>query len=68
MKIGLSDHDQIQIKEAASSLWGVCGNIWNNIFDDKSEEKIKDLEKQIWDLEGEVQVLSEEREKLEKNK
>ena len=68
MNFGIPDKEQTQIKEAFSSLWEVCGNTWDRLFDDTSEEKIKDLEKQVWDLEGEVQVLSEEREKLEKNK
>ena len=68
MNFGITDKDQTQIKEAFSSLWEVCGNTWDRLFDDTSEEKIKELEKQVWDLEGEVQVLSEEREKLEKNK
>ena len=68
MNFGIPDKEQTQIKEAYSSLWEVCGNTWDRLFDDTSEEKIKELEKQVWDLEGEVQVLSEEREKLEKNK
>mgnify|MGYP001499600924 CR=1 FL=1 len=68
MNFGIPDKEQTQIKEAFSSLWEVCGNTWDRLFDDTSEEKIKELEKQVWDLEGEVQVLSEEREKLEKNK
>jgi len=68
MNFGIPDKEQTQIKEAFSSLWEVCGNTWDRLFDDTSEEKIKELEKQVWDLEGEVQILSEEREKLEKNK
>ncbi len=63
MKIGLSDKDQTQVKHAFSSLWDVCGNMWDNIFDDKSEEKIKELEKEIWDLEEEVEQLKGERKK-----
>ena len=55
MKIGLSDKDQTQVKDAFSSLWEVCGNMWDNIFDDKSEEKIKRLEKQIEKLEKQVE-------------
>ena len=68
MNFGIPDKEQTQIKEAFSSLWEVCGNTWDRIFDDTSGEKIKELEKQVWDLEEEIQVLSEEREKLEKNK
>ena len=68
MNFGVSEKDQTQVKEAFSSLWKVCGNVWDNIVDDKKEEKIQELEKQIWDLEEQVQTLGEEREKLEKNK
>ena len=68
MNFGISEKDQTQVKEAFSSLWKVCGNVWDNIVDDKKEEKIQELEKQIWDLEEQVQTLGEEREKLEKNK
>lgn len=63
MSFGISDKDQTQVKKAFSSLWKVCGNVLDNIVDDKKDEKIKDLEKQIWNLEEEVQVLSKEREK-----
>ena len=66
MRIGLSDKDQTNIKDAFSTLGDVCGNMWNNLFDDKSEEEIQELKKQIWDLEEQVQVLSKERKKLEK--
>ena len=66
MRIGLSDKDQTNIKDAFSTLGNVCGNMWNNLFDDKSEEEIQELKKQIWDLEEQVQVLSKERKKLEK--
>ena len=65
MKIGLSDKDQTQVKDAFSSLCEVCGNMWDNIFDDTSEEKIKELEKEIWDLEEEVEQLKGERKKHE---
>ena len=65
MKIGLSDKDQTQVKDAFSSLWEVCGNMWDNIFDDTSEEKIKELEKEIWDLEEEVEQLKGEQKKYE---
>ena len=68
MRIGLSDKDQTSIKDAFSSLWEVCSNTLNNIFDDKSEEEIQELKKQIWDLEEQVQTLSKGRKKLEKNK
>ena len=64
MKIGLSDKDQTQVKDAFSSLWEVCGNMWDNIFDDTSEEKIKELQKEIWDLEEEVEQLKGERKKI----
>ena len=65
MKIGLSDKDQTQVKHAFSSLWEVCGNMWDNIFDDTSEEKIKELEKEVWDLEEEVEQLKGEQKKHE---
>jgi outer membrane protein assembly factor BamD (BamD/ComL family) len=68
MKIGLSNKDQTKVSDAFSVLGEVCGNMWDNIFDDKSEEKIKKLEKKIWNLEEEIQTLSEERKKLEKSK
>ena len=68
MKIGLSDKDQTNIKDAFSTLGNVCGNIWDNLFDDKSEEEIQELKKRIWDLEEQIQVLSKGRKKLEKNK
>ena len=68
MRVGLSDKDQTQIKDAFSTLGNVCGNMWNNLFDDKSEEEIQELKKQIWDLEEQVQVLSKEKRKLERNK
>ena len=68
MRIGLSDKDQTNIKDAFSTLGNVCGNMWDQLFDDKSEEKIQELEKQIWDLEEQVQVLSKARRKLEKNR
>ena len=55
MRIGLSDKDQTNIKDAFSTLGDVCGNMWNNLFDDKSEEKIKRLEKQIEKLEKQVE-------------
>ena len=35
MRIGLSDKDQTQVKDAFSTLWDVCGNTLNNIFNDK---------------------------------
>ena len=68
MRIGLSDKDQTNIKDAFSTLGGVCGNMWDQLFDDKSEEEIQELKKQIWDLEEQVQVLSKEKRKLERNK
>ena len=63
MNFGIPDKDQAKVKEAFSSLWEVCGIVWDYIVDDKKEEKIQELEKQIWNLEEEVQVLSKEREK-----
>ena len=63
MSFGISDKDQTQVKKAFSSLWEVCGNVLDNIVDNKKDEKIQELEKQIWNLEEEVQVLSKEREK-----
>ena len=68
MNFGIPDKDQAKVKEAFSSLWEVCSNTLNNIFDDKSEEEIQELKKQIWDLEEQVQTLSKERKKLEKNR
>ena len=68
MRIGLSNKDQTQVKDAFSLLGEVFGNICENIFDDKSEEKIKKLEKQIGKLNKQVETLSEEQEKLEKKK
>ena len=50
MSFGISDKDQTQVKEAFSSLWEVCGNTWDKIFDDTSEEKIKELEEEIEQL------------------
>ena len=50
MNFGISDKDQVQIKEAFSLLWDSFGNIWNNVIDDKKEEKIKILEKEIQNL------------------
>ena len=63
MNFGIPDKDQAKVKEAFSSLWEVCGNVLDNIVDNKKDEKIQELEKQIWNLEEEVQVLSKEREK-----
>jgi len=65
MGFGIPDKDQTQVKEAFSSLWEVCGNTWDRIFDDQSEEKIKELEKQVWDLEEQVQQLNDQRRKHE---
>ena len=47
MNFGIPDKDQIQIKKAFSLLWDSFGNIWDNVIDDKKEEKIKTLEKEI---------------------
>jgi flagellar motility protein MotE (MotC chaperone) len=68
MRIGISDQDQTKIKDAFSTLGTVCGNMWDQLFDDKSEEEIQELKKQIWNLEEQVQVLSNKRKKLEKHK
>ena len=54
MQLGLSNKDQKKVSDAFSSLGQVCGNMWDNIFDDKSEENIKRLEKQIEKLEKQV--------------
>ena len=62
MKIGLSDKDQTQVKHAFSSLWEVCGNTWDRIFDDSDSEHIKELEKIIDGLEEQVQTLKEKNE------
>tara|TARA_Y100001949_G_scaffold175791_1_gene186579 strand:- start:2522 stop:2716 length:195 start_codon:yes stop_codon:yes gene_type:complete len=47
MNFGISDKDQTKAKEAVFSLWEVCSNIWDNVVNDKSEEKIKTLEEEI---------------------
>ena len=65
MQLGLSNKDQKKVSDAFSSLGQVCGNMWDNIFDDTSEEKIKELEKEIWDLEEEVEQLKGEQKKYE---
>ena len=65
MSFGISDKDQTQVKEAFSSLWEVCGNTWDRVFDNTSEEKIKELEEQIKNLEELIQRLKEERRQLE---
>ena len=67
MNFGIPEKDQTQIKEAFSSLWNACGNIWDNVIDDKKDEQIQELEKQVWGLEKEVQELNEIRIKMEKN-
>ena len=68
MRIGLSDKDQTNIKDAFSTLANVCGNMWDNVFDDKSEEEVQVLRKHVSDLEEQIQALTKAREKLEKNK
>ena len=50
MNLNISDKDQRRAKAAFSSLWGICNNIWDNIVNDKSEEKIKELEEQVQQL------------------
>ena len=47
MRIGLSDKDQTNIKDAFSTLGNVCGNMWDQLFDDKSEEEIQELKDAI---------------------
>ena len=54
MKLGLSNKDQTKVVNAFSVLGEVCGTIWDNIIDDKSEEQIKKLEKKIEKLEKQV--------------
>lgn len=54
MKFGLSDHDQTKAKQAITSLWDICGNFCNNIFDDTTEEEIAKLKE-------EIKVLKQER-------
>ena len=65
MQLGLSNKDQKKISDAFSSLGEVCGNMWDNIFDDTSGERIKELEKEVWNLEEQVDQLKGEREKYE---
>ena len=60
MNLNISDKDQTQVKEAFSSLWGVCNNIWDNIVNDKSEEKIKTLEEEIVILKNKSKQLRRE--------
>jgi hypothetical protein len=67
MNFGIPDKEQTQIKDAFYSLWDACGNIWDNIIDDKKEEKIKELENQIGDLKEKVANLNEIQIKTEKN-
>ena len=63
MKLGVSDKDQTQVKHAFSSLWDVCGNLWNNIFDntDKAFVEHEEMHIKIKDLEEQVRTLKEER-------
>tara|TARA_Y100001951_G_C11266275_1_gene255747 strand:+ start:815 stop:1072 length:258 start_codon:yes stop_codon:yes gene_type:complete len=68
MNFGIPGKDQTKIKEAFSSLWEVCCNTWDNIVDDTSDEKIKDLEIQIKELEEQVHILTKAKEKLEGKK
>ena len=65
MNFGIPDKEQTQIKEAFSSLWEVCGNTWDRLFDDTSGERIKELEQEVWNLEEQVDQLKGEREKYE---
>ena len=55
MRLGLSNKDQTKVANAFSVLGEVCGTIWDNIVDDKSDEKIKKLEKKIEKLEKQVE-------------
>ena len=60
MNLNISDKDQRRAKVAFSSLWGICNNIWDNIVNDKSEEKIKTLEEEIVVLKNKSKQLRRE--------
>ena len=59
MQLGLSNKDQKKVLTAFSSLGEVCGTIWDNIVNDKSEEQIKKLEKKIEKLEKKWRRINE---------
>lgn len=63
MTIWLSDKEQKQAKKAFSSLWDIAANKWDNAFDDSSEEKIKGLELEIENLQDQIQILRQDKEK-----
>ena len=60
MTIWLSDKDQTQAKEALSSLWDIASRKWDDAFDNSSEEKIKELELEINNLQEQIKILKEE--------
>ena len=60
MTIWLSDKDQAQAKEAFSSLWDIASRKWDSAFDNPSEEKIKELELEIKNLQDQIKYLKEE--------
>ena len=59
MTIWLSDKDQAQAKEAFSSLWDIASRKWDDAFDNSSEEKIKELELEIKNLQDQIKILKE---------
>ena len=63
MTIWLSDKDQTQAKEALSSLWDIASRKWDSAFDNSSEEKIKGLELEIENLQEQIRILRQDKEK-----
>ncbi len=63
MTIWLSDKDQAQAKKAFSSLWDIASRKWDSAFDNSSEEKIKGLELEIENLQDQIRILKEDKEK-----
>jgi len=60
MTIWLSDKDQAQAKKAFSSLWDIASRKWDNTFDNSSEEKIKELQLEINNLQEQIKILKGE--------